>query len=64
MWRKHAYDIQEIDVNFLYCHQVSIEEARELEIRATERFVEIINAHEAIRPYLRDYTWDIIERGL
>ena len=52
------YDIQEIDVNFLYCHQVSIEESRELEIRATERFVEIINAHETIRPYLRDYPWD------
>ena len=52
------YDIQELDVDFLYCHQVSIEESRELEIRATERFVEIINAHETIRPYLRDYPWD------
>ncbi|MBX9923989.1 MAG: hypothetical protein K2Y01_07750 [Rhabdochlamydiaceae bacterium] len=52
------YDIQEIEVDFL-CHQkVTIEEARELEIRATERFVEIINSHEAIRPYLRDYPWD------
>ena len=52
------YDIQEIGVDFLLCRQVSIEEARELEVRATERFVEIINSHEAIRPYLRDYPWD------
>jgi hypothetical protein len=52
------YDIQEIGVDFAYYQQVTIEEARELEIRATERFVEIINAHEGIRPYLRDYPWD------
>ena len=52
------YDIQEIGIRFV-CHQQStIEEARELEIRSTERFVEIINAHEAIRPYLRDYPWN------
>jgi hypothetical protein len=52
------YDIQKIGVRFLSHQQVTVEEARELEIRATERFVEIINAHEAIRPYLRDYPWD------
>ena len=52
------YDIQEIGVDFLYCQQVSVEEARELEITATERFVEIINSHEGIRPYLRNYPWD------
>ncbi len=52
------YDIQEIGVRFLGHQQVSVEEARELEIRAVERFVEIINAHEGIRPFLRDYPWD------
>lgn len=52
------YDIQEIGVNFVLHQQMSVEEARELEIRATEQFVEMINAHEAIRPYLRDYPWD------
>ena len=51
------YDIQEIGVDFVLHQQTTIEEARELEIRATERFVEIINAHQAIRPYLRDYPW-------
>ena len=52
------YDIQEIGVRFLSHQQTSIEEARELEIKATERFVEIINTHEAIRPYLRGYPWN------
>ena len=52
------YDIEEIGVRFLRNQPTSIEEARELEIRATERFVEIINSHEEIRPYLRDYPWD------
>lgn len=52
------YDIEEIGIRFLRKQQTSIEEARELEIRATERFVEIINNHEEIRPYLRNYPWD------
>ena len=52
------YDIQKIGVDFVLHQQTTIEEARELEIRSTERFVEIVNTHEAIRPYLRDYPWD------
>lgn len=52
------YDIQEIGVSLVLYRQVEIEEARELEIRATDRFIEMINSHEAIRPYLRDYPWD------
>ena len=47
------YDVQKIRVNFVCHHQVIIEEARELEIRSTERFVEIINTHESIKSYLR-----------
>ncbi len=52
------YDIQEIGVDFIIHQQVTIEEARELEIRATERFVELINSHKVIKPYLRDHPWD------
>jgi hypothetical protein len=52
------YDIEEIGMRFLREQQTSIDEARELEIRATERFVEIINNHKEIRPYLRDYPWN------
>ena len=58
------YDIQEISVRFVCRQQVTVEEARELEIRVTERFVEIINSHEAIRPFLRDYPWIIEELTL
>ena len=53
-----AYDVDEIGVDFILHQQTSIEEAREIEIRATERLVEIINANEPIRPYLRDPPWD------
>jgi len=52
------HDIQKITVDFILYQPATIEKARELEIKATERFVEIINAHEGIRPYLRDYPWD------
>ncbi|MBM3198795.1 MAG: hypothetical protein FJZ58_06035 [Chlamydiae bacterium] len=52
------YDIESIGVEFTLHQCVSIEEARELEVKVTERFVEIVNAHEAVRPYLRDYPWD------
>ena len=52
------YDIQSIGIGFASYQQATIEEARELEIRATERFVEMVNAHEAIRPYLRDFPWN------
>jgi hypothetical protein len=49
------YDVQEITVIFQARQRATIEVARELEIRATERLVEIINAHSKIRPYLREY---------
>ncbi len=52
------YDIQSVKVNFLTYKQLTIEESRELVVRATERFVELFNAHKVIRPYLRDYPWD------
>ena len=53
-----AYDVDEIGIGFLLNQQTSIEEARELEIRATERFVELINTNESIKPYLRDPPWN------
>ena len=53
-----AYDVDEIGIGFLLNQQTSIEEARELEIRATERLIELINTNEFIKPYLRDPPWD------
>jgi hypothetical protein len=52
------YDVEAIIVNLVLNRQVSIHEARELEVRAIERLIEIVNNHEAIRPYLREYPWN------
>jgi hypothetical protein len=52
------YDVEAIIVDLVLNCQVSIGEARELEVRAIERLTELVNAHEAIRPYLREYPWN------
>jgi hypothetical protein len=49
------YDVEEISVSLVAYRSATVEEARELEIKTTERFVQIINAHEKIRPFLREY---------
>jgi hypothetical protein len=49
------YDVEEITVQLVAYRSATIEQARELEVKATERFVQIINAHEKIRPFLREY---------
>lgn len=49
------YDVEEISVNLVAYRSATIEQARELEVKATERFAQIINAHEKIRPFLREY---------
>jgi len=48
-------DIEQIHVGFVLFEAVSLEKARELEVKATELFAQIINGHEKIRPYLREY---------
>jgi hypothetical protein len=48
-------DVEEIQVIFTAYKKVSIGEARKLEVAATERFLKIINDHEKIRPYLREF---------
>ena len=47
--------LESIIVNFSMRKQSTIEEAREFIVRLTERFVEITNKHEKLRPYLREY---------
>jgi hypothetical protein len=48
------HDVEEISVSLTAYQHATIEQARELEVKATERFVQIINAHEKIRPFLRE----------
>jgi hypothetical protein len=49
------YDVEEISVSLTAYRSATIEQARELEVNATEKFVEIVNAHKKIRPFLREY---------
>jgi hypothetical protein len=49
------YDVEEISVKLVAYRSATIEQARELEVRATERLAQLINAHEKIRPFLREY---------
>ena len=52
---KMPRDIEEIDVMFRVYHRATVEEARALQVAVTQKFLEKINAHEKIRPYLREF---------
>jgi hypothetical protein len=49
------HDVQEISVKFIIYQDVTIPQARELEVKLTEKLVQVINAHEKIRPFLREH---------
>src|SRR3990172_1282018 len=49
------YDVEEMSVEFISYQKATIEQARELEVKATDRLLKIINGHEKIRPFLREY---------
>src|SRR3989304_10206716 len=53
------HDVEELSVNFIAYQRASIDEARELEVKVTERFLEIINSHKNIRPFLREYPFTV-----
>jgi hypothetical protein len=48
------HDVEEISVKFVASRRATVEEARELEVKLTEAFVQVINAHEKIKPSLRE----------
>ncbi len=48
------YDVEGISMKFVAYRSATVEEARELEIKLTERFVQVINGHEKIKPFLRE----------
>jgi hypothetical protein len=52
-------DVEIITVCFQIRRHVSIEEARRLEVEATEALVKMVNAHEKIRPYLRHFPFPV-----
>ncbi|MCH9617599.1 MAG: hypothetical protein SP4CHLAM5_10530 [Chlamydiia bacterium] len=49
------FDVETIGIDFNVYKRASHEEARELLVRLKERFVQEINRHEKLRPYLREY---------
>ncbi len=49
------HDVREMSVKFIAYKRASIEQARELMVKVTERFIDTINAHSKIRPFLREY---------
>ncbi len=51
----HSNIVSSIYLSFYTERRASIEEARELLVRATEKFAKAINADENIRPYLAEY---------
>jgi hypothetical protein len=49
------FDVETISVSFHCMKKGTVEEARELMVKLTERFAMIINKHEKLRPYFREY---------
>jgi hypothetical protein len=48
-------DVESITVYLSIKRKGTVEEGRELFIKLKERFVEVVNQHEKLRPYLREY---------
>ncbi len=51
----HSNIVSSIYLSFYTDRRASVEEAKELLVRATEKFLEVINANENIRPYLAEF---------
>ena len=49
------YDVESIVVDFAIKEKGSIDSARVLLVKLREELVEVVNNHEKIRPYLREY---------
>ena len=48
-------DVEKIKVGFCFIGKTSVNEARETYITLNEKLTEMINTHEKMRPYLREY---------
>ena len=49
------YDVESISMKFNTYQRATIDQACELEVKATEKLLKAINSHPKIRPYLRVY---------
>ena len=57
-------DIEKIQIIFHAKRTASIDEARKIEVDAIEQLLVMINNHEKIRPYLREYPFDSSRVGV
>jgi len=56
---KMPYDVEELDISFIAYQRATIEQARDIEVYVTERFLQAINSNEKIRPFLREYPFTV-----
>lgn len=49
------HDVEEIEIDCISYQNTSIEKARDLEVKATEKLLTIINNNKNLRPFLREY---------
>ncbi len=49
------HDVRTMAVEFIAYRRANVEQARELMVKVTERFIEAINGNSKIRPFLREY---------
>ncbi len=49
------FDVEAITVYLHIKKKGTVEEGRDLFLKLTDRFVEVVNQHEKLRPYLREY---------
>ena len=58
------HDVEEISIDFTVRKRATIEEARKLEVELIESFLKKVNAHEKIRPFLREYPFTPRRAGI
>lgn len=51
------YDVEKFNLSFMIQRHATIEEARRMEVFGVEKLLKLINGHEKIRPYLREYSF-------
>ena len=49
------HDVEEMAIKVIAHRRAEVDEARELEVKATEKFLKLINENKKIRPWLREY---------
>jgi hypothetical protein len=57
-------DVEEIAIDFSINRRATLDEARKMEVYATEKLLQKINAHEKIRPFLREYPFTPARVGI